>query len=64
MESGARGCEIIVSGKIRGQRAKAMKFVDGVMIHSGYPVTEYIQEAVRHVQMRQGLREINVWNKK
>lgn len=57
MESGARGCEIIVSGKIRGQRAKAMKFVDGVMIHSGHPVTEYIQEAVRHVQMRQGLCE-------
>lgn len=55
MESGARGCEIVVSGKLRGQRAKAMKFVDGVMIHSGNPVTEYIQEAVRHVQMRQGL---------
>jgi small subunit ribosomal protein S3e len=54
MESQARGCEIIVSGKLRGQRAKAMKFVDGVMIHSGHPVTEYIQEAVRHVQMRQG----------
>uniref|UniRef100_A0A915N669 40S ribosomal protein S3 n=1 Tax=Meloidogyne javanica TaxID=6303 RepID=A0A915N669_MELJA len=46
MESGARGCEIVVSGKLRGQRAKAMKFVDGVMIHSGNPVTEYIQEAV------------------
>merc|ERR1712214_259394 len=29
MESGAKGCEVIVSGKIRGQRAKAMKFVDG-----------------------------------
>jgi small subunit ribosomal protein S3e len=54
MESGARGCEIIVSGKLRGQRAKAMKFVDGVMIHSGNPVNDYIQEAVRHVQMRQG----------
>jgi small subunit ribosomal protein S3e len=25
MESEARGCEIVVSGKIRGQRAKAMK---------------------------------------
>jgi small subunit ribosomal protein S3e len=60
MESGARGCEIVVSGKLRGQRAKAMKFVDGVMIHSGNPVTEYIQEAVRHVQMRQGVLGIKV----
>merc|ERR1711933_222426 len=26
IESGAKGCEVVVSGKIRGQRAKAMKF--------------------------------------
>lgn len=54
MESQARGCEIIVSGKLRGQRAKSMKFVDGVMIHSGQPVNDYIQQAVRHVRLRQG----------
>lgn len=54
MESEARGCEIIVSGKLRGQRAKSMKFVDGVMIHSGQPVNDYIQQAVRHVRLRQG----------
>merc|ERR1712214_156474 len=41
MEQGARGCEVVISGKIRGQRAKAMKFVDGMMILSGYPVREY-----------------------
>ncbi len=35
MESGARGCEVVVSGKLRGQRAKSMKFVDGMMIHAG-----------------------------
>uniref|UniRef100_A0A1B0EXX8 40S ribosomal protein S3 n=1 Tax=Phlebotomus papatasi TaxID=29031 RepID=A0A1B0EXX8_PHLPP len=35
MESGAKGCEVVVSGKLRGQRAKSMKFVDGLMIHSG-----------------------------
>merc|ERR1711997_216715 len=28
MESGAKGCEVVVSGKLRGQRAKAMKFTD------------------------------------
>ena len=60
MESGARGCEVIVSGKLRGQRAKAMKFGDGIMIHSGQPRAEYIQEAVRHVQMRQGVLGIKV----
>ena len=54
MESGAKGCEVIVSGKLRGQRAKSMKFVDGFMIHSGYPTREYIDSAVTHVHLRQG----------
>jgi len=60
MESQAQGCEVIVSGKLRGQRAKSMKFVDGLMIHSGHPVNDYIQQAVRHVQLRQGVLGIKV----
>merc|ERR1711865_965720 len=32
MESGAQVVEVIVSGKLRGQRAKAMIFNDGYMI--------------------------------
>ena len=42
MESGAKGCEVVVSGKLRGQRAKSMKFVDGLMIHSGEPTKTYM----------------------
>ncbi|XP_038983069.1 40S ribosomal protein S3-1 isoform X5 [Phoenix dactylifera] len=53
MESGAKGCEVIVSGKLRAQRAKSMKFKDGYMISSGQPVNEYIDSAVRHVLLRQ-----------
>ena len=60
MESGAKGCEIVVSGKLRGQRAKAMKFVDGLMIHSGDPMNYYVQRAVKHVELRQGVLGIKV----
>jgi len=60
MESQAKGCEVVVSGKLRGQRAKSMKFVDGLMIHSGHPTQEYLQEAVRHVLLRQGVLGIKV----
>merc|ERR1711970_819940 len=49
MESGAKGCEVIVSGKLRAQRAKSMKFADGYMIKAGNPCREYIDSAVRHV---------------
>lgn len=60
MESGAKGCEVIVSGKLRAQRAKAMKFKDGYMVSSGHPVHEYIDSAVRHVLLRQGVLGIKV----
>lgn len=60
MESGAKGCEVVISGKLRGQRAKSMKFVDGMMIHSGQPAKEFIDFAVRHVLLRQGVLGIKV----
>ncbi|KAI5397612.1 40S ribosomal protein S3-3 [Lathyrus oleraceus] len=60
MESGAKGCEVIVSGKLRAQRAKSMKFKDGYMISSGQPVKDYIDSAVRHVLLRQGVLGIKV----
>ncbi|KAJ0799907.1 putative ribosomal protein S3 [Helianthus annuus] len=48
MENGAKGCEVIVSGKLRAQRAKSMKFKDGYMVSSGQPLKEYNDSAVRH----------------
>merc|ERR1711956_3213 len=59
-ESGAKGCEVVVSGKLRGQRAKSMKFTDGLMIHSGEPRRHYVDTAVRHVHLRQGVLGIKV----
>jgi small subunit ribosomal protein S3e len=60
MESGAKGIELIVSGKLRGARAQSMKFVDGFMIHSGQPVREFIDTASSHVLLRQGVVGIRV----
>ena len=60
MESGAKGCEVIVSGKLRAQRAKAMKFKDGYMVSSGNPTRDYIDSAIRHVLLRQGVLGIKV----
>ena len=60
MEAGAKGCEVIVTGKLRAARAKAMKFKDGYMISSGQPTEEFIDSAVRHVLLRQGCLGIKV----
>eukprot|EP00545_Synedropsis_sp_CCMP1620_P003414 CAMPEP_0119020156 /NCGR_PEP_ID=MMETSP1176-20130426/23457_1 /TAXON_ID=265551 /ORGANISM="Synedropsis recta cf, Strain CCMP1620" /LENGTH=268 /DNA_ID=CAMNT_0006974541 /DNA_START=46 /DNA_END=852 /DNA_ORIENTATION=- len=60
MEASAKGCEVIVTGKLRGQRAKAMKFGDGYMIKTGHAGQVYTDIAVRHVMMRQGVVGIKV----
>jgi len=60
MEAGAKGCEVVVSGKLRAARAKSMKFTDGFMIHSGQPTRDFIDVAIRHVLLRQGVLGIKV----
>jgi len=60
MDNGAKGCEVVVSGKLRAQRSKAMKFQDGWMIHSGQPAQDYVSTAIRHVLLRQGVLGIKV----
>merc|ERR1711935_1032302 len=60
MENGANGVEVIVSGKLRAQRTKGMKFKDGYLISTGEPKKHYIDEAVRHVLMRQGVLGVKV----
>lgn len=60
MEAGAKGVEIVISGKLRGQRAKSMKFVQGFMIHAGQPSQDFVDYAVRHVLLRQGVLGIKI----
>lgn len=60
MEAGAKGVEVIIAGKAKGARAKAMKFADGFMIHTGQPAKDFIDVACRHVLMRQGVLGLKV----
>jgi len=60
MESGAKGVSVSVSGKLRAQRAKTMKFSDGYMKSSGFPVKEYVDCAIRHLKLRTGTLGIMV----
>ena len=60
MESGAKGVEVVVAGKLRGQRAKAMKFRDGYMVKTGNSAVVFLDYATRHVMMRQGIMGVRV----
>ena len=56
----AKGCEVIIGGKVRGQRAKAQKYRWGYIITTGQPKRDFLDVAVRHVHMRQGVLGIKV----
>ncbi|KAG7664300.1 RPS3 [[Candida] subhashii] len=60
MGAGAKGVEVVISGKLRAARAKSQKYADGFMIHSGQPTNDFIDIAIRHVLMRQGVLGIKV----
>jgi len=44
MDSGARGCEIIISGKLTGPRSRTEKFIAGYIKHSGKPADEIVDK--------------------
>ncbi len=40
--AGALGCEIILSGKLTGQRSRSEKFISGYIKHCGHPAEELV----------------------
>lgn len=56
----AKGCEVIISGKLSQQRAKSMKFKKGYMISSGSARDDYLETSIRHVYLKQGVMGIKV----
>eukprot|EP01125_Pyxidicula_operculata_P010472 TRINITY_DN3443_c0_g1_i1.p1 TRINITY_DN3443_c0_g1~~TRINITY_DN3443_c0_g1_i1.p1 ORF type:complete len:236 (-),score=52.01 TRINITY_DN3443_c0_g1_i1:70-777(-) len=60
MDNDAKGCELIISGKLRSQRAKAMKFCDGYMKKSGQAAKQYVDTATRHVLLKSGVLGVRV----
>jgi len=60
LKDGAKGCEVIVSGKLSQQRAKTMKFKSGYMICSGQPKLDFIDVGIRHVFLKQGIMGVKV----
>ena len=60
MMYGAKGTEISISGKLRGQRAKTQKYRAGYRVSTGQPKIDFISSAVRHVKLRQGIIGVQV----
>jgi len=60
MEAGALGTEIIISGKLRTDRARYEKFRAGYMPKSGEPARKYMRKAEVPVQLKAGILGVKV----
>src|SRR4030042_5022132 len=60
MEAGALGAEIVISGKLRTERARFEKFRAGYLVKCGEPSLKYMQKAEVHVQMKPGMFGVRV----
>ena len=60
VSSGALGVEIVISGKLRGRRAKYEKFRSGYLPKSGDPPLKYMKRAELHVQLKPGIFGVKV----
>jgi len=60
MEAGALGAEIIISGKLRTERARFEKFRDGYLPKSGEPALKYLHTAEMNVQLKPGIYGVKV----
>lgn len=60
MEAGALGAEIIISGKLRTDRARYEKFKTGYLPKSGDPPRKYMRKAELHVQTKPGILGVKV----
>ncbi len=60
MEAGALGVEIVISGKLRTERARYEKFRAGYLVKCGEPSLKYMQKAEVHVQLKPGIFGVRV----
>ncbi|MEM3730919.1 MAG: 30S ribosomal protein S3 [Candidatus Bathyarchaeia archaeon] len=60
MEAGALGAEVIISGKLRTERARYEKFRTGYLPRCGDPALKYMRKAEVHVQLKPGIYGVKV----
>jgi len=60
MQAGAMGIEIVISGKLRTDRARYEKFREGYLPKSGEPPRKYTRKAELHVKLKPGILGVKV----
>ena len=61
MDRGALGCEIIMSGKLKGPRGRMEKMVDGYIKHCGSIAEEIVEKGYTIAHKKAGVIGVQVW---
>lgn len=60
MDNGARGCQVIISGKLTGQRHRTEKFKEGHIKFCGEPKLLFMEEGFTPAKLKQGIIGVKV----
>ncbi len=61
MEAGARGCQVILSGKLTGERHRTERFKAGTIKYCGEAVHLWIDKGFSQARLKPGVIGVNVW---
>jgi small subunit ribosomal protein S3 len=61
MESGARGCQVILSGKLTGERHRTERFKAGTIKYCGEAVHLWMDKGFYQARLKPGVIGVNVW---
>jgi small subunit ribosomal protein S3 len=61
MDSGAKGCQVILSGKLTGQRHRTEKFREGHIKYCGDPKIKWMREGFAAAKLKPGIIGVKVW---
>ena len=61
MDKGALGCEITMSGKLKGPRGRMEKMVDGYIKHCGAVAEEIVDSGYAVAKTKSGVIGVRVW---
>ncbi len=60
MDNGARGCQVIISGKLTGQRHRTEKFKEGHIKFCGEPKLQWMEEGYTPAKLKAGVIGVKV----
>ncbi len=61
MEAGARGCQVILSGKLTGERHRTERFKAGTIKYCGEAVRLWMDKGFYQARLKPGVIGVNVW---